>query len=62
MRFIFKTSYQQDIQLARHGGQVFWYSMLLLGLVTAPWWLQEYWLAQLTFVMIYSIMGLGLML
>ncbi|MFM7697111.1 MAG: branched-chain amino acid ABC transporter permease, partial [Limnohabitans sp.] len=62
MRFIFKTSYQQDIQLARHGGHVFWYGLLLLGLMTAPWWLQEYWLAQLIFVMIYSIMGLGLML
>ena len=62
MRFIFKTSYQQDIQLARHGGHVFWYGLLLWGLVTAPWWLQEYWLTQLIFVMIYSIMGLGLML
>jgi branched-chain amino acid transport system permease protein len=41
---------------------VFWYGLLLLALVTAPWWLQEYWLAQLTFVMIYSIIGLGLML
>ena len=62
MRFIFKTSYHQDIQLARHEGHVFWYGLLLLALVTAPWWLQEYWLAQLTFVMIYSIIGLGLML
>jgi len=62
MRFIFKTTYNQDIDLAKHGGHVFWYAMLLLALVLAPWVLQEYWLAQLTFVMIYSIMGLGLML
>jgi branched-chain amino acid transport system permease protein len=61
MRFIFKTSYAQDIQLAKHAGQVFWYGLLLLLLVTAPRWLEEYWLAQLTFVLIFSIMGLGLM-
>jgi branched-chain amino acid transport system permease protein len=61
MRFIFKTSYNQDIDLAKHNGHVFWYALLLLALAVAPWVLQEYWLAQLTFVMIYSIMGLGLM-
>ena len=61
MRFIFKTSYDQDIRLAQHGGHVFWYGLLMLLLITAPGWLEEYWLAQLTFVLIYSIMGLGLM-
>ena len=62
MRFIFKTSYAQDIRLARHGGHVFWYSVLLLALLAAPWLIDEYWLAQLTFVLIYGIAGLGLML
>ena len=62
MRFIFKTSYEQDIRLAKHGGHVFWYGLLLLGLVAAPWLLPEYWLAQLTFILIYGIAGLGLML
>ncbi len=62
MRFIFKTSYEQDIRLAKHGGHVFWYAALLLGLLAAPWLLPEYWLAQLTFVLIYGIVGLGLML
>jgi ABC-type branched-subunit amino acid transport system permease subunit len=28
----------------------------------APWLFAEYWLAQLTFVLIYAIAGLGLML
>ena len=50
MRFIFKTSYEQDIRLAKHGGHVFWYSLLGLFLAVAPWALPEYWLAQLTFV------------
>jgi len=62
MRFIFKTSYAQDIQLAKHGGHRFWYALLMLGLVAAPWLIDEYWLAQLTFVLIYGIVGLGLML
>ncbi len=62
MRFIFKTDYVQDIRLAKHGGHVFWYGALLLLLVAAPWLISEYWLAQLTFVLIYSIVGLGLML
>ncbi|MES2632255.1 branched-chain amino acid ABC transporter permease [Caenimonas sp. SL110] len=62
MRFIFKTDYGQDINLAKHGGHVFWYSALVLLLLAAPWLFAEYWLAQLTFVLIYSVVGLGLML
>ena len=62
MRFLFKTDYAQDIRLAKHGGQVFWYSLLLLLLLLAPLFAPEYWLAQLTFVLIYSVAGLGLML
>jgi len=62
MRFIFKTDYGQDLKLAKHPGHVFWYGALMLALLAAPWLLAEYWLAQLTFVMIYAIAGLGLML
>ena len=62
MRFIFKTDYAQDIRLARHGGHVFWYSALVLVLIAAPWIFEEYLLAQLTQVLIYSVVGLGLML
>ncbi len=62
MRFLFKTDYNQDIKLAKHGGHVFWYGLLVLFLLAAPWVIQEYWLAQLTFVLIYAIVGLGLML
>ena len=62
MRFLFKTGYAQDIALFKHGGQRFWYALLLAALVSAPWLFPEYWLAQLTFVLIYGIVGLGLML
>jgi branched-chain amino acid transport system permease protein len=62
MRFVFKTDYNQDIVLAKHGGYLFWYGALLLLLLLSPWLLDEYWLAQLTQVLIYSVVGLGLML
>ena len=62
MRFIFKTSYEQDLELAKHGGHRFWYGALGVALLIAPWLLGDYGLAQLTFVLIYSIVGLGLML
>lgn len=62
MRFLYKTDYDQDIRLAKHGGHKFWYGVLLAFLVVAPLLLSEYWLAQLTFVLIYGIVGLGLML
>ena len=62
MRFLFKTSYEQDIRLFRHGGQVFWYGLLGLALVAAPWWASEYVMSQLHFVLIYSVVGFGLMM
>src|SRR5256885_16714897 len=62
MRFIFKTDYNQDIGLFEHGGQVFWYGLLGLLLLAAPYLVSGYVLSQLQFICIYSIVGLGLML
>jgi branched-chain amino acid transport system permease protein len=62
MRFIFKTDYNQDIKLAKHGGHVFWYSLLVLALLAAPWAVGDYMLSQVTLILIYSVVGLGLML
>ncbi|MCX7892161.1 MAG: branched-chain amino acid ABC transporter permease [Burkholderiales bacterium] len=62
MRFIFKTAYEQDIRLFKHGGQQFWYGLLGVALLAAPWVLDDYFLGQLTFILIYGIVGLGLML
>lgn len=61
MRFLFKTDYRQDIRLFQHEGQVFWYGLLVAMLLAAPWLFGNYWLSQLTFVLIYAIAGLGLM-
>jgi len=66
MRFLFKTDYNQDIRLFKHGGQVFWYGLLGIVLLTLPALLPEgsrdYMLGQMVFVWIYSIAGLALML
>jgi len=62
MRFLFKTSYEQDLRLFKHGGQVFWYGLLMLLLLAAPFFAGEYLMSQLHFICIYSIVGLGLML
>ena len=62
MRFLFKTDYEQDIRLFKHGGQRFWYGLLVLLLLAAPYMAGEYLLSQLQFICIYSIVGLGLML
>src|SRR5262245_53338184 len=62
MRFIFKTRYDQDIALFKHGGQRFWYGLLLIALLLAPGLVSEYMLSQLVFICIYGIVGLGLML
>ena len=62
MRFLFKTGYEQDIRLFKHGGQVFWYGLLGAALVAAPWWASEYVMSQLHFICIYSIVGFGLMI
>ena len=58
MRVVFKTSYDQDIRLFRHGGDVFWYGLLLL----APLLLDTFYLGELSLICIYAIAGLGLML
>ncbi len=62
MRFIFKTSYDQDIRVFKHGGQRFWYAVLGLLLLAAPFVASEYFLSQLHFILIYAIAGFGLML
>ena len=62
MRFLFKTDYDQDMRLFKHGGQVFWYGLLAALLIAAPFLVSEYVLSQLHFICIYSIVGLGLML
>jgi branched-chain amino acid transport system permease protein len=61
MRVLFKTDYNQDIRLAKHGGHVFWYGLLAIAMLAAPAVLDTYWVNELTRVLIYALAGLGLM-
>lgn len=61
MRFIFKTRYDQDIGLFPHRGTVFWYSLLSVALVAAPFLIAPYYLGELSFLFIWSLAGLSLM-
>ena len=61
MRFIRKTSYQQDINLVQHRGHLLWYGLLLLAVFSGPLWLDRSLLGEFAFVFIYAIAGLGLM-
>ena len=60
MRFLFKTSYEQDLTLFGDSVQRNWYVALLVGLLGLPWLLPDY-LADLNLVLIYGLCGLSLM-
>jgi branched-chain amino acid transport system permease protein len=62
VRFIRKTRYEQDIVLFQHGGQWFWYGLLLAAALLAPLVLDRFYLGELALVFIYAIAGIGLML
>jgi branched-chain amino acid transport system permease protein len=62
MRFHFKTDYNQDVRLFKDGVQVFWYALLAVALLALPLVLPEYLVGQMVFILIYCIIGLGLML
>lgn len=62
MRVQFKTDYNQDIRLAKHGGHVFWYGLALIVLLASPYLLDMFMVSVLTRVLILAIAGLGLML
>src|SRR6185503_19978883 len=50
------------LRLIKHGGSAFWYGLLGLVLLAAPWWADDYVMTQLHFILIYSIVGFGLMM
>ena len=62
MRVIFKTSYLQDIRLAKHGGHVFWYTLLMVLALVAPLLVDTYWINEVSRFLIFSLAGLGLMI
>jgi branched-chain amino acid transport system permease protein len=62
MRFLFKTSYDQDIRLFQHSGHWWTYLALFAVLILAPMVISQYLQSQLVFVFIYAIVGVALMI
>jgi branched-chain amino acid transport system permease protein len=60
VRFIFKTTYAQDLGIFRDGVQRNWYLALLLGLLVLPLLIPSY-LVDVSLVFIYGLCGLSLM-
>lgn len=62
MRYVFKKRYEQDMSLARHGGDVFWYCVLAVAALLLPLGLSDYYIGELSLLLIWVIGGMGTML
>ncbi|HEV8586334.1 MAG TPA: branched-chain amino acid ABC transporter permease [Methylomirabilota bacterium] len=60
MRFVFKTTYRQDLGLFRDGAQRNWYVVLGLAMLVVPVLVPSY-LVDISLVFIYGLCGLSLM-
>jgi branched-chain amino acid transport system permease protein len=61
MRFVFKTSYNQDIQIFRDKVDLGWYVALVIGVIALPFVLSDYSVGETAWVFIYGICGVSLM-
>ncbi|MFN4017005.1 MAG: branched-chain amino acid ABC transporter permease [Reyranella sp.] len=62
MRFVFKTDYDQDIRLLKHGGYWWSYGVLLALMIAFPYVVGSYLQSQIVFVLIYAIVGVALII
>ncbi len=61
MRFQFKTSYNQDIRLFKDKVDAGWYGLLAVAVVALPMLMSDYYVGEATWVFIYAICGVSLM-
>ena len=61
MRFVFKTSDNQDIQIFRDKVDMGWYVLLALAVIAVPFAMSEYYVGETAWVFIYAICGVSLM-
>src|SRR5256885_7160270 len=61
MRFQFKTSYNQDIRLFRDRVDSSWYGLLAVAVLVLPFLMDEYYVGETTWVFIYAVCGVSLM-
>lgn len=57
-----KTRYEQDIAIARHGRDFFWYGLLLAALILFPTFGGEFYVGEFNGVFIFAICGVAQML
>ena len=62
MRIVFKTSYDQDINMFRHGAQAGWYILLLAVMLVLPFFTGSFFIGEVTNMLIWAIAGMGLMI
>lgn len=62
MRIQFKTHYLDDIRMFEDRWHFFWYALLGVLLLALPYLLSEYYLGEVTYVLIFALAGLGVML
>jgi branched-chain amino acid transport system permease protein len=62
MQIVFKTSYDQDINLLSKRGEYIRVTMVVLLMLVAPLFLDVYYLSELGLLLVYVIAGVGLML
>ncbi len=61
MRFVFKTSYDQDIRLFRDKVDMGWYALLAILVVALPFVVSTYYSGEIAWVFIYGLCGVSLM-
>ena len=62
MQVIFKTSYDQDINLLSKTGEYIRVSLVIVLMLAAPLFLDVYYLSELGLLLVYVIAGVGLMI
>jgi len=62
MQILFKTRYEDDIRFLAKTGEKVRVGLVVLFLIAAPLFLQNYYLSELGLLLVYAIAGIGLMI
>ena len=62
MQVVFKTSYDQDINILSKTGEYVRVGLVIVFMLIAPWVLDVYYLGELGLLLVYVIAGVGLMI
>ena len=62
MQILFKTRYEDDIRFLAKTGEKIRVGLVMVFLLSAPLFLQNYYLAELGMLLVYAIAGIGLMI